>query len=143
MFDLNDNFGVENFTNDFEYIFEDFKVLVKYISKNTNAEDEYVQGDFLGIRTKTFKDKDSYIYIVIESDSSGDQETRDGTTKRSVKQYLCHVKKSDNIKVGDEIEIIQNFGSIERGTRLRIGENPSTKFFQLNPSFRTFKLIRL
>jgi hypothetical protein len=144
MFENNDELGVDEFTKDFEYMFEDFKILVKHISKQQDKENEYIQGDFLGIRTKTFPDNEKYIYMVLESDNSGKkEEQRDGKTGRGVEEYTGYVRKHNMLNIGDKIRLLQNIDSnFIAGTMFRV-EPENKGNFKFNSVFQRVKLIRL
>lgn len=144
MFENNDEFGVKEFVEDFEQMFEEMKILVKKISKQQDKENEYLQGDFLGIRTKTFEDNINYIYIVLESDNANKkEEQRDGKTGRGVEEFTGTLKRNTNINIGDIIELIQNVDmNFEAGTQFRV-EPENTGNFKFNSAFKKVKLIRL
>lgn len=144
MFEDNDDLGVTEFEEDFNEMFENFKMLVKHISKQQDNENEYVQGDFLGIRTKTFEDNENYIYAAISgSDSGKRRESRDGKSSRGEEQYTCIVKNHNMLDVGDRIELLQNLDTnFEAGTQFRV-EPENKGNFRFNSVFQRVRLIRL
>jgi len=144
MFENNDELGVEEFTEDFEYMFEDFKILVKHISKQQDKENEYLQGDFLGIRSKTFQDNIKHIYMVLESDNSGKKENqRDGKTERGVVEYIGYVKRDNMLNIGDIIELIQNVDiNFSSGDKFKV--TPDNKGnFKFKSAFQKVVLTKL
>lgn len=104
MYTDNDELGVAEYDEDMKYIFDAHKILVRHISENQEANNEYLQGDFLGIRTKTFKDENVYKYIAISSNTRNKKEkTRDGFTSSGIETYQAIAMKDTQIKHNDTI----------------------------------------
>lgn len=133
MYEDNDFFGVEEYTQDFEYIFDMMKIPVKYIKKNQEATDEYQPGDFLGINTEEFKPEVKTIYIVVNTRTKNRKETTQYGFENHVEEFEAIAKKDDEIKHNDEIEI---------GDKNYVIEIDSSAEFQFKPAFIKFKLQR-
>lgn len=144
IYENDDEFGVDSFRIDAEYLFDHNKTEVRLIKKNPKAKVN-LQADFLGIRTSTFADTNSTIYVNIMSQTPAKRGLdRDGRSQRGGDvEYNCYAKYDVDIDDGDMIEFITDYDDgIKAGQKFVISF--STKgLYQGQYTFKhfTFKAI--
>ena len=140
VFESNDEFGVQNFEKDFNKLFDTYKILVKHKTINQEANDEYLQGDFLGLRTQSFKDKEKFIYITIEEISQNKKQwLLSGKSQSGVYDYECLTPSKNVMNEGDIITFLD--GSL-KDKEFRVTTIIDTGF-KLNTPFTKFRIIKL
>ena len=140
VFESNDEFGVQNFEKDFNKLFDTYKILVKHKTINQEANDEYLQGDFLGLRTQSFKDKEKFIYITIEEISQNKKQwLLSGKSQSGVYDYECLTPSKNVMNEGDIITFLD--GSL-KDKEFRVTTIIDTGF-KLNTPFTKFRIVKL
>lgn len=121
MFINNDEFGINDFRDSFDYIYKANTIQVKrHIRSDYNKE--YNPGDFLGVTTKP-KDNKDIIEINIMSQNPNRKELgQGGYGNKGVLEYKACCSYSTDIHHMDTIEFIDanNPYSIKEGQKFRI-----------------------
>jgi len=146
VFEDNNEFNVELYDKEFNELFETFKVVVKLIKYNDNKT-EYLQGDFLGIKTKTFSDDPHFIEIcIMNQNQKVSISEKQGYNEKGL-VFDAVVKKSVNITNKDIIQFIEydydnKILMSDTVPKFKI-EIDSSANFKLQTSFKKIKLIRI
>lgn len=124
IFEDNDEFGLQEYRLDSNYLFALNQTTVKLIKWNDNKSNT-LQGDFLGVTLASeanLKDTEQLISINIMSTNPLEKEmTENGWNDRGVITYECYASWDLDINNKDIIEFISEYGSnIKRGERFRV-----------------------
>ena len=143
MFINNDELGLQSFREDVSYIMEANKTMVKLIRFNSNRS-EYNQGDYLGIRTKTFDDIPELIYINLGSQAPNDQEdTEHGYDGSGNRTFIGYVRYDVDISNKDIIEFVNDYNyNIKAGTQFKVKLNDAGAY-QGQYTFKEFELVMI
>ena len=143
VFENDDELGTDLFREDASYIFAANTVKVKLIKHNTNKS-KYLQGDFMGVKTKTFEDTDYLIDVNIMSQNpDGEQLDKEGYDGKGIIEYEGYCKYNIDISNKDLIEFIDNYGyNITTGQKFKI-EMKDEGLYRGQYCYKNFKLTRI
>lgn len=143
IFEDNDEFGIQQYRENFEALYDMNKVKVKLI-KHNDSESDYLQGDYLGIKTKTFSDKTIFIDINLYSSAPEEAEkSRDGYDTSGKIIYTAYVPYHVDITQKDLIEFISDFGyNIKAGQQFHI-QFKEFGLYQNQYCFKSFELTSI
>jgi len=108
MFDDGDEFGVQEFREDFSYLYDINKIRVKVIDRkeqSTKATDE----DFLGLTQSFDQDPSRYIYVNIMSQSPQKGELGDAGYGKKGVSFECYTEFDTEIINGDIVEFTTDY----------------------------------
>lgn len=133
MYEDNDEMGVTEYKDDIEHIFDAHKILVRIKRKNQQFENEYVQGDFLGLETNN-KPRQQQIYIAISGNNRLKQSLeKRGLTSLGEVEYECIARLDSNVQDEDIIVYDNNNYLVKMD---------SVAEFKLNKAFVKFRILR-
>ena len=136
----NDEFGVDEYREDFEHVFDSNKIKVRLFRFNKDKT-RISQNDFLGIKTPIYKDKPEYIEISISSDNPDTKKLdQEGYTDKGIREFMCYALYDTNINSKDTIKFIDNNYNLDSSQVLRI-ELMETGLIKGQYSYIHFKLI--
>jgi len=121
VFENDDEFGVQDFREGVKHVFDANSITVKLI-KHNSQKDETLQGDFLGIKRKTFSDEKNFIKINLMSEKpKGETQKQEGFDGRGDITYHCYTDYNVDITNKDLVEFVTDYGhDIKSGQRFSI-----------------------
>lgn len=143
MFENDDEFGVNSFRKDATYTFKANSTRVQIVRYNKDKS-KHLQGDFMGIKTKTFEDEKEFIDINIMSENSKDKKiSKEGYTGRGEIRYNCLAPYNIKINHKDVIIFIADDNyDIKAGDKFRI-EFKDSGLYKGQSCFRGFEIIKI
>lgn len=143
MFDDGDEFGIQQYREDCNYLMQlnEISVIIKRKSKNML---ESRQGDFLGIKTKTYEAQGEVIKINIMSISSENKTLkRDGYQNIGKLEYDCVCAYDVDINNKDEITLIEQHPiGIKAGEVFKV-EMGDVGLYKMQYTRKFFKLVKI
>jgi hypothetical protein len=124
IFDEEDEFGVQEYRMDSNYLFDLNRTVVKIIRWN-DRKSKTLQGDFLGTTLATEateRDEEEFISINIMSTEPEKRDLeQEGFTNLGVVSYTCFANYDVDIENRDIIEFVSKYGTeIKEGERFRV-----------------------
>jgi len=143
LFEEADDFGVQEYREDINVLITMNSVVVKLTSVNPKVIDNQ-QGDFLGVKTKTFSDNPELIKICINSNNSESNKlTEDGYQGRGEIRFNCYATYNTVVSNKDIVEFILDYSfGIKEGDKFRV-EMKETGPWQGQYSYKNFDIIKI
>jgi hypothetical protein len=117
---------------------------INTIQQTVFPKSKYLQGDFMGVKTKTFEDTDYLIDVNIMSQNpDGEQLDKEGYDGKGIIEYEGYCEYNIDISNKDLIEFIDNYGyNITTGQKFKI-EMKDEGLYRGQYCYKNFKLTRI
>lgn len=143
IFENDDEFGIQEYRQDINILIAMNSIQVRRISKNPKTI-ESQQGDFLGIRTKTYSDNSEIIKLCINSSNSkSNRLTEEGYHGRGEIRFNCYASFNTEVDNKDIIIFLTDYSyGIKEGDRFRV-EMKETGPWKGQYSYKNFDIIKI
>lgn len=141
MFENDDEFGIDEYRDDVSYVMKCNSVVVKLISQNEDRK-ENLQGDFLGIIQKDYKDTPRLIEINMMSLAPDAKRMGEaGYSGKGNITYKCYAPFDTVLKDGDKVQFLDdNRYGIDGEVEFKV-KMEEEGLFQMQYSYRSFNLV--
>ncbi len=143
IFEQEDEFGLNNFRDDFYAIFNMNKIQVQLLKPNLN--NTQLQNDFMGVRTSSFSSDISIIEVCLQSQSPEKKnQHEEGYNSRGEKRFDCYVPIDIDITEKYTIKLLDDYKllGLKPNQEFRVELN-DFGFWKGQYGFRKFTLIAI